>query len=479
MNRRRGNTSIAANPVLIGAATTLVVIVAVFLAYNANAGLPFVPTYNVQVEVPNAAGLVKGNDVRVGGTRVGLVSKITPITQEDGTVTGILDLKLETAAQPISTDTTVVVRPRSPLGLKYVQLTRGTGSEDVPNGGSLPISQANPVPIEIDQWFDMFDEKTRRGSQGSLQAFGDAFAGRGSDINYAIQELNPFLNRLTPVMRNLASEKTDLKGFFDGLAQSAAAVAPVAETQAALFRNLDTTFTALAGVARPYIQESISEGPQTLDVATEQLPEVRGLLLNSAEFFTLFQPGIEALANAAPPLAEMVEDGTPILKGAPAFNARVATLVKSVEKFATDPLTNLGVKDLTSTSQILEPTISFVTPAQTVCNYFGTWFRNVAGVFVEGGTNGQTLRFSVIAPPGSISNAPNGEGFPSSAPANGPIGAGFDKTNFLHSNPYPFTAAPGQPRTCAAGNEQYLPGRVVIGNVPGQAPTTLHDDTKP
>ena len=30
---------------LIGAATTLVVIVAVFLAYNANNGLPFVPTY--------------------------------------------------------------------------------------------------------------------------------------------------------------------------------------------------------------------------------------------------------------------------------------------------------------------------------------------------------------------------------------------------------------------------------------------------
>ena len=43
MNRRRA--SIAANPMLIGAATMLVVIVAVFLAYNANNGLPFVPTY--------------------------------------------------------------------------------------------------------------------------------------------------------------------------------------------------------------------------------------------------------------------------------------------------------------------------------------------------------------------------------------------------------------------------------------------------
>ena len=36
MSRRRPNASIVANPVLVGAVTTLVVLVAVFLAYNAN-----------------------------------------------------------------------------------------------------------------------------------------------------------------------------------------------------------------------------------------------------------------------------------------------------------------------------------------------------------------------------------------------------------------------------------------------------------
>ena len=62
---------------LIGAATVLVVLVAVFLAYNANAGLPFVPTYQLKIEVPSAATLVKGNEVRIGGTRVGAVDSIT------------------------------------------------------------------------------------------------------------------------------------------------------------------------------------------------------------------------------------------------------------------------------------------------------------------------------------------------------------------------------------------------------------------
>ena len=37
--------------------TTLIIVVAVFLSYNANNGLPFVPTYNIEVELPEASGL--------------------------------------------------------------------------------------------------------------------------------------------------------------------------------------------------------------------------------------------------------------------------------------------------------------------------------------------------------------------------------------------------------------------------------------
>ena len=50
-NRNRFG-SLTASPTMIGAVTTLVVVVAVFLAYNANSGLPFVPVYRVSVEIP-------------------------------------------------------------------------------------------------------------------------------------------------------------------------------------------------------------------------------------------------------------------------------------------------------------------------------------------------------------------------------------------------------------------------------------------
>ena len=59
MRRASPLQSLAASPTMVGAVTTLIVIVAVFLAYNANSGLPFVPVYRVSLEIPNSPRLVQ------------------------------------------------------------------------------------------------------------------------------------------------------------------------------------------------------------------------------------------------------------------------------------------------------------------------------------------------------------------------------------------------------------------------------------
>ena len=71
MTGRKRVQSLAASPVMVGAVTVLVATVAVFLAYQANTGLPFVPTYRVSVLVPNADTVVPNNEVRIGGVQVG------------------------------------------------------------------------------------------------------------------------------------------------------------------------------------------------------------------------------------------------------------------------------------------------------------------------------------------------------------------------------------------------------------------------
>jgi virulence factor Mce-like protein len=474
--RRRGASSIAANPVLIGAATTLVVIVAVFLAYNANNGLPFVPTYQLNAQVPNAANLVRGNDVRIGGTRVGVVDSITPVNHKDGSVTAQLKLKLQTSIEPLPKDSTVLIRPRSALGLKYVEITRGNlpvkGDDNAQkngfaDGADIPLKNATPTPVEIDEVFNTFDQKTRDASEVNRTELGNALSGRGQDLNDAIALAPDLLGNLIPVARNLSARATRLSNLFPALERTAAIVAPVAQTQGELFANLDTTFSALADVARPFIEDAISNGPSALNTAIRTLPFQRAFLANTEQLVRDLRPGVRALRTAAPALSRALVVGTPALLRSVSLNRRLETTFRTLQAFSEDPRVSLGLSELTETVQLLNPTVASLTPAQVTCNYITLFFRNTASLLSAGDSNGTWQRFIVIATP----TGPNNEGSPSSAPANGP-----DAANHLHANPYPNVGAPGEPKECEAGNEKYVAGQTEIGNPPGNQGTN-HEQT--
>lgn len=469
MNRR--STSVAANPVLIGAATVLVVIVAVFLAYNANNGLPFVPTYRLYANVNDAANLVTGNEVRIGGDRVGIISAIDPVVHRDGKVTARLTLKLDTTVDPLPDDSTLIVRPRSAVGLKYLEIVRGRSEAGLEDGATVPLENAAVEPVEMDDFFNMFDEPTRRANRANLKIFGTAFAGRGMDLNTALSELDPLTRYLLPVMRNLASPETDLGGFFRGLATTASAVAPVAQIQGELFRNLSTTFDAFAAIARPYLQDAIEGGPPALDTAIRVFPFQRVFLDNSAGFFRDLQPGAQALTTSAPLLADAFTVGTSTVRRAAALNRRLERSMRSLERFASDPQVPLGLTGLNNTVQVLSPTIDNLAAVQTRCNYIALLLSNTANLLADHDSSSQPQgSWARLVPiPGPI--GVNSEGGPSSAPADGPIDfpaiEASDPQNHLHANVYPSVGAPGQNAVCMAGNESYATGRTTIGNPPG------------
>src|SRR5258708_22793803 len=144
---RRRNRNLLLNPVLIGAFTTLVAVIAVFLAYNANNGLPFTPGYSLTVDLPDAANLVRGNDVRIAGVRVGAVTSIKPLQDpRTGAAIAQLAVKLQPSAGPLPADSTVIVRSRSALGLKYLEVVRGSAPTMLTSGSTLPLPTARPQP---------------------------------------------------------------------------------------------------------------------------------------------------------------------------------------------------------------------------------------------------------------------------------------------------------------------------------------------
>lgn len=464
--------SVARNPTLVGAITVLIVVLAVFLAYNANSGLPFVPTYRVTAEVPNAASLVPGNEVRIGGVRVGIVEEVVPISEEDGGVKAGLVMKLDQEVDPLPVDSTVVIRARSALGLKYLQITRGTSDEGYPEGGTIPVSQAEPTPVEFDELLNTFDTPTREAIKVTTVEFGNSLAGRGVDLNEAIGVLEPLLPRLERVTRNLADPDTQLSRFFKVLSRSAAEVAPIAETQAQMFVALNGTFAAFADIARPFLQETISKTPETLRTTSETLPTIRPFLDNNRKLFIDLQPGAAVLATSAPQIETALRAGIPALETSPQLNAQLAPTAASLLTLTEDPTSRTGIDRLTELGNELSPPARFIAPAQSVCNYATLLFRNLNDSSSEGNSLGTWGRGIPLEPP----SGPNNEGSPSSGAANG---GGDDERNYLHVNPYPNTAAPQQStRECEAGNEPYAVGQQVTSNPPGNQGTVTEDQIK-
>src|SRR4051794_31763618 len=372
--------SLAASPTLVGAVTVLVVVVAVFLAYQANNGLPFVPTYKLSAELPNADSLVPGNEVRIGGIRVGQIKTVDPETVDNApcpddptrqctTQVAKVNMELNQDLNPLPVNSTVVVRARSALGLKYLEIDRGNSSQGFKPGATIPLTAARPEPVEIDQVFNMFDAPTRTAIQTNLLEFGNALAGRGVDLNEAIGQLKPLVEVLTPVMRNLADPNTGLGNFVSSLSATAAEVAPVAQIQGQLFADLDTTFAAFARVSRPFIQESISRSPAAEDAAINSLPATRPFLANTGKPFAELTPGFVAIAPRAKALGAATVEGVKALALAPAFNAQLDPTAQAILDLANNSGARQGVNALTEFNNTLGPPLRFITPAQSVCNY--------------------------------------------------------------------------------------------------------------
>src|SRR3954469_10988788 len=388
--RGRGTASIVASPVLVGAVTVLIVIVGVFLAYNANNGLPFVPTYEVKAELPNGQKLVRGNEIRLGGFRVGVVSDIKPAVK---TVNGksvaiaVVDMKLEKAVQPLPKDTQIGVRPRSALGLKYVDIVPGKSKQTLRPGDTIPLGQAKPQTVEYEDVFSTFDKPTRDNSRNALKGFGDAFAGRGSSINEAIGAFNPFFRHLTPVMKTLSNPHTELVNFFKNINQASAQVVPVAKVQANLFGKMAKTFDAISACEN-CLRDTIAKSPPTLAVGASSFRAQRPFLTEFTKLTQDLKPTVATLHSKLGTINSALETGIPVLKRTPEMNRLTGKVFAALDDLARNPVTMLALQDLHTTFSVLRPMMEFVAPYNTVCNNGVAFFTGLADHMSEEVTGG-------------------------------------------------------------------------------------------
>src|SRR4051794_39771547 len=408
---RGGGTrvSVIASPVLVGAVTVLIVIVGVYLAYNANKGLPFVPTYDLKADIPNGQKLIEGNEVRLGGFLVGVVDKMAPKTiTENGQTKTIaeVDIKLQKAVDPLPVDTRIAVRPRSALGLKYLDIIPGKSKKTLQAGDTIHIGQAASQAVEYEDVFSTFDKPTRDNSRTALKGFGDAFAARGTSINEAIHAFNPLFTHLTPVMQKLSDPDTRLVNFFKNINQASEQVVPVARVQAGVFGKMAKTFDAFSACAK-CLQDTIAKSPPTLAVGATSFHYQRPFLLEFTKLSRDLKPTVATLHNKLGTINSALETGTPVLLRTPEMNKATGKVFQALDALGRNPNTMLPLQDLRTPSAVLRPLAEYVAPYNPVCNNGTAFFtgladhmsEDVAGgtsevVLVRNGTNDQQHSFN-------------------------------------------------------------------------------------
>jgi virulence factor Mce-like protein len=454
MSRRPRDGGAPLSSTVIGSIILLVGIVGTVLAYNANRGLPFVPTYDITVEVPDAARLVAASsEVRVGGTRVGVVRDVRAVRPRgDRPPFARIRLALDATQPPLPLDSQVTIRPRSLLGAKYVALMPGTARATLKAGGTLPLARAMPV-VEVSDTFDVFGRRSARALQDVLIRLGDATAGRGSQLNQTFGELHRGLPPLQAVLRRLTAPGTDLPGFVRGVAAFSGALAPRAAELASLLDGGATTFAALER-SGPALPASVVELAATERVALRANARLAPVLADAAAIARSLRPAARALPRATRIIAPALRAATPGLRRARELRAPVEGVLRGVDRLVAEPAVGPAVAELTTAMTTVRSVLGAVLPAQLNCNLLGIWTRNTGSILSQGDANGNWLTLLLM-------NGPPDLAFQAATPS-----------PTLHANPYPRTDA----EECEAGNEPYEPGRR-LGRPPGVQDAT--EETRP
>jgi len=452
--QRGRRVSIMANPVLVGAITVLVVTVAVFLAYNANTGLPFVPTRTVHVQVSSGANLLPGNDVREGGFRIGIVDDMKPVALPGGEVGADIVLKLDKAAGEIPVDSRINLRPRSVLGLKYVELTRGRSDRLVPDGGTLPAKQAT-FPVELDQLYGIFDEKTRRAAQTNLEGVGNALTNRGASINNAIAGLPRFVTHLQGVMRTLADDDTNIERFFSELGDAVRIIRPVAGRYAHSFAAGADVFEAWSRDPEA-LRQTIEKSAPTLEVGTRSLRVQRPFLAEFAGASRSLRRVAERLPATLPVITSALQTGTRVQGRAVTLNEELGKTMDSLGRLVRDPATTVALRGLQDTVGILNPLLQFVGPYITVCNYFNYSWTHVGEHVTEPDATGTSQRSLLNQTPRNANPTASSIGsLGAQTPANGEATLTGTPVH-LHTNNYTAAVDRQGNADCESGQRGYI-----------------------
>ena len=260
----------------------------------------------------------------------------------------------------------------------------------------------------------MFDEATRPAIQENLRGFGDAFAGRGSSINTALGVLPALLRDIQPVARSLVGPRHPAQALLQrARRRRRASSRPPPRRRPSCSGTSTSRSPRSTRVARPFIQDSITEGPADARRGDPLVPasSARSCATASSSS-TSCSPGRRRWRPPRPTSRTRSSSARTRCAHARRSTAASPRCCEEVQRSPTTRSRRAASSDLAETLEVLNPTLQYLAPAQLQCNYITLWFRNVSSLLSEGDVHGTWQRFIIIATP----QGPNNEGVPRRRP---------------------------------------------------------------
>jgi phospholipid/cholesterol/gamma-HCH transport system substrate-binding protein len=189
----------------------------------------------------NASQLVADNQVLIGGQPVGSVESIE-LTDDN-----LAEVKIS-VEQELHEGSTAVVRATSLSGVANHYVSIEPGPNDNPplaDGATLGLAETT-TPADLDQLFNSFPKKVRRGFADFIQGQAAFYAGRGKDANVAAKYFGPSLNRTNAFVGELNADERLFEDFVVNSGKLATAVAERGDNLSNAISNASTAFGAIA-----------------------------------------------------------------------------------------------------------------------------------------------------------------------------------------------------------------------------------------
>ena len=281
-------------------------------------------SYEVRARFQAATQMVKGNLVQVGGRKGGVVEEIR--LTRDGQAELVLKID-DPDYQPLRRGTQATLRVASLSGVvnRFVDLRipSGTASASIDDGGLIPQSDTTSA-VDIDQLFNLFDKRTRKGLQDFIRGQARLYDGEGDLQNAGWRYLNPSLVAASRLFNELNYDSKTLERF---LVSNSRLVTDLAERDTDLVALVDRLATTTGAIAREErnLSSAISELPPFMRRANSTFVNLRSTL-------DVVDPLVEESKPVTPKLRRVLAELRPFARDATPTIRDLADLSKSPGK---------------------------------------------------------------------------------------------------------------------------------------------------